>query len=305
MNRNRRSAFTLIELLVVIAIIAILIGLLLPAVQKVREAAARTKCINQLKQIGLACHNYHDTNYYMPCGVEFFNQNNIPQNPGTWMRRILPYIEQGANVGTNTMPGANNLTISVCPSDPRGNIVYGGNLGFGTYGLSWYVAVDQSYWGDGLGMIGTYSTFNGSVTPWRYEPVKITLVSVTDGTSNTLMVAERIPSYDLFWGWWDYPTVYDTRTAARASSPFYGSNGLNPNKPCPTPCPMKSGTVLDQCVFNAPNSFHAGGGANFALGDASVRFISNSAGNSIIGGSNRTIIEAMGSRNGGEIFSLE
>src|ERR1700678_2148631 len=122
----QRRGFTLIELLVVIAIIAILIGLLLPAVQKVREAAARAKCENNLKQLGLAMHMYHDSNGYFP--ASFSKKPPQLQNNWWWLASLLPYVEQAplyANLNTSTVAfGATSYTtgfvppIFLCPSDP-------------------------------------------------------------------------------------------------------------------------------------------------------------------------------------------
>jgi prepilin-type N-terminal cleavage/methylation domain-containing protein/prepilin-type processing-associated H-X9-DG protein len=209
---NRRQAFTLIELLVVIAIIAILIGLLLPAVQKVREAAARMKCQNHLKQIGLALHNHHDSRGVLPPGA---TADKAPwRNGGTqdddwgssWMVHLLPYAEQDNiyrqwqfygqsgwnNANDNALIKGNPVPIYRCPSSALPEInpymtTRPGSGGVGSFYTS-YVAIGGSAidtgvlaWGNSL-----YST-QGVM----FGNSKVKLTDITDGTSNTMMVGEQ------------------------------------------------------------------------------------------------------------------
>jgi prepilin-type N-terminal cleavage/methylation domain-containing protein len=174
--RKHRAAFTLIELLVVIAIIAILIALLVPAVQKVREAAARTQSINNLKQIGLAMHGYHDANKRLPypgSGNSFGSPTVF--GSGSAFYQILPYIDQQPlfNLGTGANPVAGTplattaVAAYLCPGRGRIQCATSGSLGaFTDYGFNPWI-----------------NDNGGSFTA---ADTKRTLVSISDGTSNTL-----------------------------------------------------------------------------------------------------------------------
>jgi len=230
MRNTSRYAFTLVELLVVIAIIAILIGLLLPAVQKVREAAARIKCENNLKQLALAYHMYYDSYGVLAPGVVVTGTNNAAesQNWG-WGTLLLPYIDQKDLynelnpdlVMDGAMPNVNallaiGLPVYLCPSDSTEKI----NPYMGNYGKSNYVV---NRWVTGP---------NGAAD--ADDPSVSTFAMITDGLSNTILLGER----DMFkttGAIWPGVGGYET-TASFEGRPVYSTvlkQGIN--------CPMSFG----------------------------------------------------------------
>lgn len=195
MAHRRRQGFTLIELLVVIAIIAILIALLVPAVQKVREAAARTHCLNNLHQIGIAIHSANDAFHYLPRfhkpgypSVAFFSPSGNPSNfDGTLHFYLLPFLEQGNQMklwngksASNQWNGPNQIPtpeVFMCPSDPTKTPDNTTNT-------------DGSGLSSGTGFAITSYSFNGQIFGDNVPPARIPKTFV-DGTSNTVLLFER------------------------------------------------------------------------------------------------------------------
>lgn len=290
----RRYAFTLIELLVVIAIIAILIGLLLPAVQKVRGSAARAKCTNNLKQIGLALHGYHDANTRFPSG--WYPSGKWIYT--TWQVQLLPYLEQTSlwnqtDAWITANPGypwkAANPTIAfimpqyICPSNSLDTTISAANSGAGTpVALSSY-----------LGCAGTTSGSPLAADGVLYSGAAVKITDVTDGTSSTLLVGERPASADLNWGWW--PGAYGTGAGngdcvlgARdvALTTVFGGPATNVG--------LRPGDPTKQADASHWWSMHPGG-VNFLFSDGSVQFLTYAA---------DSVLPQASTRAGGEVLAL-
>lgn len=331
---NRRG-FTLVELLVVIAIIGILIALLLPAVQAAREAARRSSCTNNVKQLGLALHNYHDTYGKFPPGVvrpnpggqpqgqpqpwknndRGFNQN--PSNLGlNWLCFILPFIEggnlydqfrrdQAINTSTNLAAARNNVDGYICPSEPQSDMPltkYGNSMARGNYG----------------GNLGRQ--YNGTHT-WQNFPTNSNTMkgafgfndsarfaTFTDGTSHTVAVWEiRVgPTNQDPRGTWALGR-YGASLVAGCDryGDCYGINDTNGNgddvKDCVDGKNLGGGRIDMGCWSggdgqSSPRSMHPGG-CHAGMADGSVQFAQQSM--------HYNVMRAINSSSGGETLDLE
>jgi hypothetical protein len=274
--------------MVVVAIIATLIALVIPAVQRVRDAANRTRCVNNLRQVGLALHHYHTALNGLPPGMTF--QDGADPHPFmSWNTRLLPYLEQAAlwakaqEAYAQTLdfekdpphPLGYPLPVFSCPSDPRT---------FAAGRVSGVLAAFTSY----LGVEGTNQFRHDGLL---FADSKIRFSDITDGVSNTLLVGERPPSADLIFGWWYAGWGQNKDGSGDMVLGVQERNFGVWNQGCPRgPYSYGPGRVDDQCDLFHFWSVHIGG-ANFLIADGSVHFISYSA---------VSLMPALATRSGGE-----
>lgn len=290
---NRRCAMSLVELLVALAIIGILLGLLLPAVQKVRSAAARSSCQNNLKQIALATHTYESVHAELPSGLTPLVSSEAYPRLG-WLARLLPHVEQqplwDATVSAFAVDRTNPLSAAhigmrtpvstySCPADDRQRHAHSTRM-------SVRVAVS--------GYLGVAGKDSQTVDGVLYYRSRVRLLDILDGTSNTLLVGERPPSPDYWYGWWYVSGIRGTGDTTLgvvdfpvATDPVTASCSVGPSS-------FRPGRADDMCDSFHFWSLHTSG-ANFALCDGSVRFFPYSAAGSM---------SALATRAGGEVVVM-
>jgi prepilin-type N-terminal cleavage/methylation domain-containing protein len=223
----RPNAFTLVELLLAVAIFSVLLGLLLAAVQKTREAAHRMQCLSNLKQIGLALHAYHDANGCFPQAYDaralFLDPNQSRILPESWAKLILPFQADLARAG-HAVYSERAVSIYACPSDPRGMQYYPGNRQYGKLALTDYLAVTVT-----MTFVGDQTTdlrrppYDGVI----YESSRMRMTDIKDGSNHTVLIGERPSSPNLFWGWWSWP-AFDASLGVRNTWRIYPGSGTEP-----------------------------------------------------------------------------
>jgi prepilin-type processing-associated H-X9-DG protein/prepilin-type N-terminal cleavage/methylation domain-containing protein len=309
-TRTNRLAFTLIELLVVIAIIAVLIGLLLPAVQRVRESAARSQCTNNLKQMGLALHSYHDVHQSLPPGYLAtmpYSDGATDTAPGwSWAVFILPHLEQdnlyrqlNLALPVEKSPAIQTmLKVYLCPSDPTPTSAFAVPDGFGAARA---LAAPSSYAACCGGDESDVSAPTGLGVFYRNSSTRLT--DIPDGTSQTLLIGDK--------AWADTEVIW-----AGAINDAVARRG--PINPCPGsgeaswPAP---GLVLSHSHLNNATTDTDGGlddfasrhpgGSNFLFADGSVHFIRSIPGDNPDGSytADSLAFQALGTRANGEVIA--
>ncbi|QDU61984.1 Type II secretion system protein G precursor [Planctomycetes bacterium Pan216] len=299
---RRVAAFTLVELLVVIAIIGVLVSLLLPAVQQAREAARKTHCTSNLKQVALALQNYHDSHNLFPYGYRG-EPSNVTLRRDTWFHRLLPYVDQ-TNLferyveedpdyvwqGSADVHGA-SIPVFMCPSDPS-MPAQGG------------ASATRCFQGSYVGLYGknhiTNSASNSTGMFWYHS--NAAMRDVVDGISKTILLSEVIargtPAVSGAWGagggyWGSGPhgggyafTALEPPNPLLEDVIYTCKSTIWPQAPCRSVVGLSNREIYAR-------SYHPGG-VNVALVDGSVHFVGNST--------DRDIFHAMGTRAGGEII---